>query len=351
MTNSTDYSVREQFDSIVVIPTLNEAQHIGAVLDALSDDAAPPEIWVVDGGSVDGTIDIVKERSATDPRIWLMDNPDRTQASALNLAASEAARRGGIEYIIRADAHAHYPAGWVRRLIETAREKAVDSVVVPMNTLGGGAVRNAAADLFNSWLGNGGSPHRRTGEGGFVEHGHHAFFRLDSFLAAGGYDPAFVANEDAELDMRLSSRGGRIYLEPRATIGYLPRNTLGGVIRQFYRNGRYRIRTSRKHKAALGLRQSAPILLFAGVLVFVTAGALVHPAFLAAPASYLVAVLVAAAAVASEKTPLRVCLIAAQAVLAHLSFGAGALRTLIEPARNTETASPTPVGASASPQN
>ncbi len=338
MTNSTDYTVSGQFNSIIVIPALNEAQCIESVLDMLNDDGdgAKYQIWVVDGGSDDGTVDIVTRRTSTDKNILLLHNPERTQAHALNLAAREVQRQGGVEYLIRADAHAHYPPSWARWLIDTAEQQKADSVVVPMKTLGGGAMRDAASDLFNSWLGNGGSLHRRRGQGGFVEHGHHALFRLEAFLSAGGYDPAFVANEDAEFDIRLRRQGGRIFLEPRAMIGYLPRDSLRGVIRQFYRNGRYRFRTSRKHRAAPGLRQLAPTILVSGLVACIFAGALIHPLLLIAPALYFCAVLVAASVIATQKSPQRAWLIAAQAIAAHLSFGAGALRTLIERAPRTQ---------------
>lgn len=332
MTNSTDCTVSGQFNSIVVIPTLNEAQHIESILDALSGASGDSEfqIWVVDGGSDDRTVDIVTRRMSIDENILLLHNPERTQAHALNLAAHEAQRQGGVEYLIRADAHAHYPPGWARRLIDTAEQRKADSVVIPMKTLGGGAMRDAASDLFNSWLGNGGSLHRRSGQGRFVEHGHHALFRLKAFLSAGGYDPAFVANEDAEFDIRLRRQGGRIFLEPRAMIGYVPRDSLRGVIRQFYRNGRYRLRTSRKHGVAPGLRQLVPTLLVSGLVACILAGAVIHPLLLIAPALYFCAVLVAASVIATQKSPQRALLIAVQAIAAHLSFGAGALRTLIE---------------------
>lgn len=48
----------------IVIPTLNEAQHIEAVLDrALSGAAGSPQIIVVDGGSSDGTVPRVQGRA------------------------------------------------------------------------------------------------------------------------------------------------------------------------------------------------------------------------------------------------------------------------------------------------
>ena len=48
----------------------------------------------------------------------------------------------------------------------------------------------------------GGAAHRRLSGGGWVDHGHHALFALSKFRALRGYDEAFLANEDAEFDVR-----------------------------------------------------------------------------------------------------------------------------------------------------
>lgn len=329
--NSSD-SNSTVIDTIVAIPVLNEAEHIESVVaDLMMDDAAMAraEIWVIDGGSCDGTQEVVHELMKSVARVKWLRNPDRIQACAVNFAALHASRLGGVRFLVRADAHARYPAGWVSALIRAAEEEGADSVVVPMRTRGGGAVRDASADLFNSWLGNGGSAHRSGGARGFVDHGHHALFRLETFLAVGGYDPRFIANEDAELDVRLGNAGRRIFLESRATIDYFPRSTLKAVSRQFYRNGRYRLCTSLKHRRRLDARQLAPIALAAMVAGSLTLGAVAHPAFAAPAAAYAVGVSAASASIASRKTPARIALIALAAMTAHLAFGFGALSALI----------------------
>lgn len=318
-------------DTIVAIPVLNEANHIESVIaDLMMDDAAMAraEIWVVDGGSRDGTQEVVREMMKSFACVKWLCNPDRIQACAVNLAALHASRLGGVKFLVRADAHARYPAGWVSALIKAAEEEGADSVVVPMRTRGGGAVRDASADLFNSWLGNGGSAHRSGRARGFVDHGHHALFRLEAFLAAGGYDSRFVANEDAELDIRLKNAGRRIFLESRAIIDYFPRPTLKAVSRQFYRNGRYRLCTSLKHRRRLGARQLAPIALSATIAGSLTLGAVAHPLFAAPAAAYAIGVSAAAASIASRKTPARIALISLAAMTAHLAFGFGALSAL-----------------------
>lgn len=318
-------------DTIVAIPALNEAAHIESVIQSLQprdDTGGRFEIWVVDGGSSDGTVEIVEQISLRTSSVRFFHNPDMTQASALNLAAVEAKKRGGIRFLVRADAHAGYPHNWIERLIEAAEVEGADTVVVPMRTCGGSEMRDASSDLFNSWLGNGGSPHRTGEKRGFVKHGHHALFRLDAFIEAGGYDPDFLANEDAELDVRLGKLGRRIFLENRATIDYFPRNRLDGVCRQFFRNGKFRLCTSLKHNSGLQLRQLAPIALSGGLVAFCILGALVHPGFLAPVIVYISLVFAAAFCVATQKTWRRIHLIAVTAMAAHVAFGLGAIVTI-----------------------
>jgi succinoglycan biosynthesis protein ExoA len=119
----------------------------------------------------------------------------------------------------------------------------------------------------NSVLGTGGSPHRHVGEGRFVDHGHHALFRLDPFLAAGGYDEGFSHNEDAELDQRLLQAGGRIWLEPDQAITYFPRRAPLPLFRQYMGYGSGRARTLMRHRTPIKLRQAAPLAIAPAILL------------------------------------------------------------------------------------
>jgi hypothetical protein len=112
-------------------------------------------------------------------------------------------------------------------------------------------------------------------------------------------------------------------------IDYFPRSTLAGIAKQFYRNGRYRIRTSLKHRRRLGARQLAPIALAATISGSSALGIFAHPVFLAPTAIYAIGIFISATFVASSKTPQRIALIALSAVTAHLAFGAGALSMLL----------------------
>lgn len=244
---------------LVIIPCLNEARHIADVLRHFQREAEEVALRIVvaDGGSTDGTQAIVAAFAAGDDRIVLLDNSKRLQSAAVNLAV---ARFGyGKRYLLRVDAHAGYPEGYCAALLREAEAMDADSVVVPMLTEGSGLFQSAAALAQNSKLGNGGSAHRQSGGGRWVDHGHHALMSLAAFRAVGGYDESFSHNEDAELDQRLRSAGYRIWLSGETRIVYYPRSTPGALFRQYRHYGVGRARNVLKHRTIPKIRQMVPL--------------------------------------------------------------------------------------------
>ncbi|MEO1556704.1 MAG: glycosyltransferase [Pseudomonadota bacterium] len=317
---------------VVALPCLNEAKVVVDAVSSLLEDpkAEQCRFLLLDGGSTDGTCD--KVRAAFGDRVEIVENPRRLQSNAVNIAA-QMAQDCGAPYLLRADLHAIYPVPFLSVLLETMSAEGADSVVIPMHTLGGNPVQNAAALVFSSWLGHGGSKHRTGKYRGWVDHGHHALFRTDAFLAAGGYDVEFVANEDAEFDVRLSAQGGKIFLENAVMIGYVPRNSIIATFKQFRRNGRYRMWTLVKHGTGLGLRQLLPIAVLP-VLVVALLLSQVWPAFLLVPIGYLTAlfciVYLNRAASPTEVTPSLTGNAILVAAASHIGFSAGALYGLFE---------------------
>lgn len=256
---------------LLVIPTLNESAHIEQVLDTLLDDREGLDLHVVvaDGGSDDGTPDLVRAAAKRHPEITLLHNPDRIQSSGINLAVRRYGRDADV--LIRCDAHAIYPVGYAKRLVATLERTGADSVVVPMDSLGKTPFQRAVAWVSNSAVGTGGSAHRGGRVSGWVDHGHHAAFRMEMFRACGGYDDSFTHNEDAELDCRQRALGARIYLDSEIRVGYHPRHELGALFRQYYKYGAGRSRTVRRHPGSLRLRQLAvPAHLVLSVLSLLT---------------------------------------------------------------------------------
>jgi len=233
---------------LAVIPCLNEAEHIEGVVRGLlaEADRVGLRIVVADGGSTDGTRGIVERLAEKDNRVVLLDNPKKIQSAALNLAVRT--HGDASEFLIRIDAHADYPPHYCERLLATQAETGSDSVVVSMHTRGVSCFQRAAAAAQNSLLGNGGSAHRNSPRGRWVEHGHHALMRIAAFKAVEGYDESFSHNEDAELDNRLGEAGFRIFLMGGASITYYPRRSPIALFRQYFNIGRGRARNFLKHR-------------------------------------------------------------------------------------------------------
>lgn len=266
---------------LIVIPALNECEHIDAVMDTLLHgiDGHRVNLLVADGGSDDGTIEVVSKRAEADDRVRLVHNPRARQAPGINLAVDAAG--DGWDYLIRADAHAGYPPDYCATLIAEARRTGAASVTVPLHTVGRSAFARGTAAAQNTLLGTGGSAHRIGRGGQFVDHGHHALMQTEAFRSVGGYDPDFSHNEDAELDFRLRGAGHEIWLTDRTRIDYYPRDTIGGLVRQYFNYGRGRARMLAKHNQTPRLRQMLPVFVAASLITAVL-GLLLAP-ILASP--------------------------------------------------------------------
>jgi succinoglycan biosynthesis protein ExoA len=308
---------------LIVIPALNEAATIGGLIASLRQ-GLPKDLEVrfvvADGGSTDGTQAIVRGAMAELPQLHLLHNDKRLQSAGINLAAS--AHGADAEILIRCDAHAQYPDGYAARLVESLRVHEADAVVVPMDSIGDTCIRKAVAWVSDTPLGSGGSAHRGGRASGWVDHGHHAAFRMSSFRRAGGYDESFSHNEDAELDCRQHAMGSRIFLDADIRIGYFPRNSFKALWRQYFNYGFGRSRTVRKHPGSLRLRQFA----VPAHVVLSLAGLALTPWsawFALWPAMYLGALLAGSAALAVKHRSLCGLLTGAAAFVMHTAWALG----------------------------
>lgn len=271
----------------IIIPTLNEEDHIAPLLDQLLAQAPAgiTEILIADGGSTDRTRSIVHRYAERDRRVRLIDNPGRIQAAGVNIGARACDPKS--EILIRIDAHARYDASFLPTLLTEMQAPERDSIVVRMRTEGTTCFQRAVAIVSNSGVGTGGSAHRVGSGSHYVDHGHHAAFRRKTFLELGGYDESFRTNEDAEFDYRLTARGGRIWLAGNAEIRYFPRSTPAGLARQYFRYGSGRAQNLIKHGTMPKSRQLVPVLLTLYLVAGLPLAFLISPIFAIPALAYL----------------------------------------------------------------
>ena len=271
---------------LVVVPTLNEADHIVPCLTSVLSGNPAMSVVVADGGSTDRTRALVAGLMAQYPHLRIVDNPDRLQSAGINRAVAECSTPA-LTVLVRCDAHADYPPGYVMSVAEAVNRNGVASVVVPMDSVGKTGFARAAAWIVDTPLGSGGSAHRGGRRSGRVDHGHHAGMSLEWFRRVGGYDPEFSHNEDAEYDHRLNMAGGTIWLDADIRLNYQMRPTFSALARQYWKYGRGRARTILKHRIRPRLRQLIPVVNLLGILVMLCIAPL-WPWALGLPLAYLI---------------------------------------------------------------
>jgi len=101
-------------DLSIVIPSYNQAAFLSRTLDSVLNQDDPPaiQIIVVDGGSTDGTLDIL--RAIDDPRVTWTSAPDRGQTHAINQGMAKA--EGGIVAWLNSDDV--YSPGTLRTVVD-----------------------------------------------------------------------------------------------------------------------------------------------------------------------------------------------------------------------------------------
>jgi glycosyltransferase involved in cell wall biosynthesis len=229
-------SVEEAPEVSVVIPIRNEIAHIGETLDAArrQDFEGSVEFLLVDGESDDGTREVLAEVAAADPRFRVLDNPARRTPNALNTGLRAARGR----YLVRMDAHTLYPADYISQGVERLRRGGVDWVTGPALPAGKGEGSQTVAQALSTWLGVGAATFRKdVGDEVVVDTGFAGVMERRFLERLGGWDDAWPINQDAELAARVREHGGTIVCIPQMAADYVPRDTLKGLARQYWRYG------------------------------------------------------------------------------------------------------------------
>jgi len=256
----------------IIIPCRNEEKYIHAMLtDVLCQDYPKNrmEILISDGMSCDNTRDIIAQFMEKDSRIIFMNNLMIIQATALNDMIKVA--KGDV--IIRMDVHSNYNADYVSRCIEVLDKTGADNVGGAARPRAVGTFQRALCTSLTSPLAMGGAKYRSANAEGFVDTIPFGAFRRSVFEKVGLFDPNAITNEDSELNQRLAKVGGKIYLSKNIIMHYYPRDSIFGLIKQYFRYGRGRARTALMHH---GLPKVRPMVPFSFVVCAVLLVAIPH---------------------------------------------------------------------------
>lgn len=245
-------------ETSVIIPCYNEQDAIGGLLQALYHQTYPREkmeVIIADGMSTDRTREVIQAFQDRHPdlSVKVIDNPDQTIPSALNLALEEA--RGA--YIVRLDAHSNPAEDYLSRSLRALQQDKGDNIggvlaIQPgSQTWMGRSIAVAAAHP----LGVGDARYRIGSGPREVDTVAYGAYRASLVDEIGPYDETLLANEDYEFNVRIREAGGTVWLDPAIKTEYTARSTFRELARQYWRYGFWKLRMLLRYPHTFRWRQ------------------------------------------------------------------------------------------------
>jgi succinoglycan biosynthesis protein ExoA len=299
----------------VVVPARNEEREIETCVRSILEQEVDGglEVVLADGNSGDHTAELARAAGAV-----VVPNPAATTPAGLNAALRQA--RG--EIVVRFDAHAQMPPGYLAACVRTLDRQRGAPVCVGgwRRVEGRGAWSRATATALASRFGVGNPriwrPPRPGDEPVEVDTVALGAWLADTLRRVGGWDERYVRNQDFELNERLRRSGGRVVFDPQIWSIYRPRESLAAIARQYWDYGRFKALLLAERPGSLRPRQLAPL----GLLATLAAAAAPGPARRPARATVALYGLTVGAVAAQSHAGWRT---AAVLTTIHLAWGAG----------------------------
>jgi cellulose synthase/poly-beta-1,6-N-acetylglucosamine synthase-like glycosyltransferase len=207
----------------LISTVLNAAEHLTEFLDAVrAQTRAPDEVVIVDGGSTDGSAQLLRQAEG----ITLVDAAGTNIARGRNVALAHATH----DVIAVADADCAYGPAWLGELLRPIEAGADVSM---------GWYRPIVASLMDACV-TGHLPLEAAelDPATFLPSARSVAFRRDAIDAVGGYPEWLAIGEDMWVDLRWRERGFDLRLAPGAVAGWRPRPRLRDTWLQYFRYAR-----------------------------------------------------------------------------------------------------------------
>jgi glycosyltransferase involved in cell wall biosynthesis len=318
----------------LIMPIRNEAGFIASSLGAVLEQDYPHdrmEVLIADGMSTDETRHVIACLAKAYPgiRVTVLDNPGKIVPTGMNAAL---ARAQG-EIIVRVDGHTIVAPDYVRECIAALKRSGASNVGGRMDPVSEGGFGQATALATSSPFGVGGARFHYSDREESVDTVYMGAWPRGVFDRIGFFDEELVRNQDDELNYRLRSQGGKIFLSPRIKSRYYNRSTNDTLWRQYLQYGYWKVRVMQKHPAQMRPRQFIPPLFVFSLLI----SSLVAPffaigkwIFLLAAGSYVIANLAASLKIARKSSWRLLPLLPVTFVILHVAYGFGFLMGLVK---------------------
>ena len=244
----------------VLITVKNEVSNAAATLDALtSQTRRPDEIIIVDGGSTDGTIELVRRYAQAHPQVRLMEAPGANIARGRNLGTASATS----EIIATTDCGCRAEPDWLENLIRPFEQEPETEFVAGVYKIDPQTLLEQVVGLA-TMRGQLDPPHPER----FNPSARSMAYTKCLWSRAGGWPEWLCYSEDTLFDQKIRAVGAKWRFAGTAIVNWRPRRSFRAIARQFYNYG-----TGRGHtqigadEFAYNLRNLLLMMVLAGLCV------------------------------------------------------------------------------------
>lgn len=244
----------------VVIPCRNEVTNIEECVHAIFASQIPPDwrldVYVVDGKSNDGTVELLLQLQQTYPTLRTVVNVHQITPKAFNLGIHAGK---GSNYVQIIGARQVISPNYIRDAVQKLEEDPsiwciggrVENVY---QNYEGKVIAHAMATSLGMGLGN----FRTIHQSGFVDTVGTPMYPYRVFEKIGFFDEQLIRNQDDDFNYRVTKAGGKIYFDAGISLKYYVRGNYKNLWKQFYQYGYWKVYVNQKHKAVTTFRQLVP---------------------------------------------------------------------------------------------
>jgi len=258
----------------VLIPCYNEERNIKGCLESLVDQDYKGifEIVVVDNDSQDRSRMIINNIAEEHPNVRMVVETKKGTSAVRNSAV----RNARYDHVAFIDADCEAPPDWLSLLVINYRK-----LKSRKNNLIGVGGRNIAPGkgsrftqaveiALDSYAGSFNSIQGRQYRGVTSVSSlslTNAFYQKDRIIEAGGFDESLLDEaEDADLNYRLSLKGGQFFFVPESFVWHKMRASAISWYKNMFRYGKGRARLLKRYPQMWSISYVLPLLFLAGIL-------------------------------------------------------------------------------------
>ncbi|MEN3042520.1 MAG: glycosyltransferase family 2 protein [Fervidobacterium sp.] len=244
----------------VVIPVRNEEDTIGKCIESLLNNTYENfEIVVVDGMSVDKTVDVVQGYiEKYGDKIKIVENPRIYTPSGLNIGILKSTG----DYVMIASGHARYSENYISECVDSIQNGECDVAggVMEVTPRYNSSKAVAISEVLKNPFGIGMAKYRIGAPTKiYVDTVAYGIYKREIFENVGLFNEKLIRNQDIEFNLRLKKAGYKIMLIPQARSYYFARDNYGKLWKNNFLNGFWVTYSSKFVKKAYKMRHLIPL--------------------------------------------------------------------------------------------